>query len=343
MAETGDWVTPRLYGQPWFEKPILYYWAAAIGFRLHLTAEWAARLPSAVAALLRGNRDRLARVEALRECDRRWLRRGGPRSWRSGADRQPRAQSSAPGSCSFSRRASPPSVSPAAPRPTCFSAPCLTLAMASAAHILHRNGRAASAIAIPSRSRDGRLLAAPRLRRVPRRRRARQRPRGNPAGRRIARALGARNAKVARRVPPRASGGDRRVPASSRFRGTRSAPSAIPISCASSSCSTISSAISRRCSAINSLSGSSARSYCSRCFRGPSCSGPPHRRTCVSGAKKRGTARPDFSSPVGPSFPCCSSASRNPSCQVTFSRRFPRSRCSARSARPALRTETRPP
>jgi len=51
MAASGDWVTPRLYGQPWFEKPILYYWAAAIGFRLHLPTEWAARLPSALAAL----------------------------------------------------------------------------------------------------------------------------------------------------------------------------------------------------------------------------------------------------------------------------------------------------
>jgi 4-amino-4-deoxy-L-arabinose transferase-like glycosyltransferase len=51
MAETGDWVTPRLWGVPWFEKPILYYWAAAIGFWLHLPAEWAARLPSAIAAL----------------------------------------------------------------------------------------------------------------------------------------------------------------------------------------------------------------------------------------------------------------------------------------------------
>lgn len=51
MAETGDWVTPRLYGQPWFEKPILYYWFAAVGFRLHLPPEWAARLPSAFAAL----------------------------------------------------------------------------------------------------------------------------------------------------------------------------------------------------------------------------------------------------------------------------------------------------
>lgn len=51
MAQTGDWITPRLYGQPWFEKPILYYWTAAIGFKLHFSAEWAARLPSAFAAL----------------------------------------------------------------------------------------------------------------------------------------------------------------------------------------------------------------------------------------------------------------------------------------------------
>jgi 4-amino-4-deoxy-L-arabinose transferase-like glycosyltransferase len=51
MAQTNDWVTPRLYGSPWFEKPILYYWAAALGFKLNLSAEWAARLPSAIAAL----------------------------------------------------------------------------------------------------------------------------------------------------------------------------------------------------------------------------------------------------------------------------------------------------
>jgi len=51
MARSGDWVTPRLYGEPWFEKPVLYYWLAAIGFRLNLPAEWAARLPSALAAL----------------------------------------------------------------------------------------------------------------------------------------------------------------------------------------------------------------------------------------------------------------------------------------------------
>jgi 4-amino-4-deoxy-L-arabinose transferase-like glycosyltransferase len=52
MAESGDWVTPRLYGQPWFEKPVLYYWAAAVCFRLFGVSEASARLPSAVSALL---------------------------------------------------------------------------------------------------------------------------------------------------------------------------------------------------------------------------------------------------------------------------------------------------
>jgi 4-amino-4-deoxy-L-arabinose transferase-like glycosyltransferase len=52
MAETGDWVTPRLYGKPWFEKPPLFYWGAALCFKLFGVSEAAARLPSAVSALL---------------------------------------------------------------------------------------------------------------------------------------------------------------------------------------------------------------------------------------------------------------------------------------------------
>ena len=52
MAESGDWVTPRLYEKPWFEKPVLYYWAAAVCFKLFGVNEASARLPSAVSALL---------------------------------------------------------------------------------------------------------------------------------------------------------------------------------------------------------------------------------------------------------------------------------------------------
>ena len=52
MAETGDWVTPRLYGKPWFEKPPLFYWGAALCFKFFGVSEAAARLPSAISALL---------------------------------------------------------------------------------------------------------------------------------------------------------------------------------------------------------------------------------------------------------------------------------------------------
>ncbi|HXN64592.1 MAG TPA: glycosyltransferase family 39 protein [Candidatus Acidoferrales bacterium] len=52
MVETGDWVTPRLNGQPWFEKPALYYWAAAASFRIFGENDYAARLPSGLAGLL---------------------------------------------------------------------------------------------------------------------------------------------------------------------------------------------------------------------------------------------------------------------------------------------------
>jgi 4-amino-4-deoxy-L-arabinose transferase-like glycosyltransferase len=54
MAESGDWVTPRLYGKPWFEKPPLLYWEGAVFFKLlgESHPETAARLPSALCALL---------------------------------------------------------------------------------------------------------------------------------------------------------------------------------------------------------------------------------------------------------------------------------------------------
>ena len=52
MERTSDWVTPRLNGAPWFEKPALYYWAAAASFKLFGENDFAARLPSALAAIL---------------------------------------------------------------------------------------------------------------------------------------------------------------------------------------------------------------------------------------------------------------------------------------------------
>jgi len=50
MARSGDFVTPRLWGQPWFEKPALTYWMTAAGFRAGLGPDLAPRLPVALMA-----------------------------------------------------------------------------------------------------------------------------------------------------------------------------------------------------------------------------------------------------------------------------------------------------
>jgi 4-amino-4-deoxy-L-arabinose transferase-like glycosyltransferase len=51
MASTGDWITPRLWGQPWFEKPALLYWMTAAGFKAGLGPDWAPRLPVALVSV----------------------------------------------------------------------------------------------------------------------------------------------------------------------------------------------------------------------------------------------------------------------------------------------------
>ena len=51
MARSGDWVTPRLDGAGWFEKPPLLYWMTATGNVARLPDEWAARLPVALLSL----------------------------------------------------------------------------------------------------------------------------------------------------------------------------------------------------------------------------------------------------------------------------------------------------
>jgi 4-amino-4-deoxy-L-arabinose transferase len=51
MARSGDWVTPRLDGSAWFEKPPLLYWMTAAGNTVRLPDEWAARLPVALLSL----------------------------------------------------------------------------------------------------------------------------------------------------------------------------------------------------------------------------------------------------------------------------------------------------
>jgi 4-amino-4-deoxy-L-arabinose transferase-like glycosyltransferase len=45
MARSFDWITPRLWSEPWFEKPALLYWMGAVGATLRLGPELAPRLP----------------------------------------------------------------------------------------------------------------------------------------------------------------------------------------------------------------------------------------------------------------------------------------------------------
>ncbi len=52
MVATGDWVTPRLNGIKYFEKPPLQYWLTAASFEAFELDEWTARLPSAIAGFL---------------------------------------------------------------------------------------------------------------------------------------------------------------------------------------------------------------------------------------------------------------------------------------------------
>ena len=52
MAVSGDWVTPRLNGIKYFEKPPLQYWATAAAYTLFGQHEWTARLWDALTGLI---------------------------------------------------------------------------------------------------------------------------------------------------------------------------------------------------------------------------------------------------------------------------------------------------
>lgn len=51
MLESGDWVTPRLNGVVYLEKPPLKYWMIAVSYCLFGVHDWAARLPIALSAI----------------------------------------------------------------------------------------------------------------------------------------------------------------------------------------------------------------------------------------------------------------------------------------------------
>lgn len=63
----NDWVTPHENFVPVLDKPMFFYWLVAVSFKLFGVSEWAARLPSALAALG-------CLLLVFRFADRRWRR-----------------------------------------------------------------------------------------------------------------------------------------------------------------------------------------------------------------------------------------------------------------------------
>ena len=51
MLTSGDWVTPRLNGVAYFEKPALRFWMVAASYLIFGVSDWAARLPMALASV----------------------------------------------------------------------------------------------------------------------------------------------------------------------------------------------------------------------------------------------------------------------------------------------------
>ena len=88
MAATGDWVTPRLNGLKYFEKPPFQYWVTAAAYRAFGVHEWTARLWPALAGLLavvaigrRRTHARRTRAGRFRRRSR-WRARCGIAAWR---------------------------------------------------------------------------------------------------------------------------------------------------------------------------------------------------------------------------------------------------------------------
>jgi 4-amino-4-deoxy-L-arabinose transferase-like glycosyltransferase len=51
MLASGDWTTPHYDTLPYLDKPAVFFWLEAASFRIAGVSEWAARFPSALAAL----------------------------------------------------------------------------------------------------------------------------------------------------------------------------------------------------------------------------------------------------------------------------------------------------
>src|SRR5271163_2894732 len=52
MLATGDWLTPRINGVPYFEKPPLFYWLQASVMQFFGSGEFAGRIATALLCIL---------------------------------------------------------------------------------------------------------------------------------------------------------------------------------------------------------------------------------------------------------------------------------------------------
>ena len=52
MLRSGDWITPRLDGVRYLDKPPMIYWVVAASFAVFGAYDWAARIPMALCAVL---------------------------------------------------------------------------------------------------------------------------------------------------------------------------------------------------------------------------------------------------------------------------------------------------
>lgn len=48
MLAAGDWLSPRIYGNFWYDKPPLFYWLEMISYSILGISDYASRLPSAI-------------------------------------------------------------------------------------------------------------------------------------------------------------------------------------------------------------------------------------------------------------------------------------------------------
>lgn len=51
MFLEGNWIAPRIYGEPYYDKPALFYWLTGSSLWLFGASAWAARIPSVAGAL----------------------------------------------------------------------------------------------------------------------------------------------------------------------------------------------------------------------------------------------------------------------------------------------------